>query len=165
MSYIKAHPEIYEIKWVRATPQKLGANLHVGDICLYTVPHIQVYAGRNKNGTPIWYSLERSSKGAGNPAKLTLADVFSSYNRRKIECIIRLKFIDGATKPLPAIYKTKTNMNMRKEPNASATVVTTIPKGAQVTIVRSITGSTWKQVRYCGEVGYMNCASQYATKL
>ena len=165
LAYIKAHPEMFQIIWVRATPQKLGSALRIGDICLYTVPHIQVFAGTNKAGTPLWYSLERSSGGMGKPAMLTLASPFSYYTKRKIECIIRLKFDHSEEKPLPAIYKTKMNMNMRKEPNASSTVVTTIPKGAKVTVIRSLSGSTWKQVRYCEVTGYMNCSSTYATKI
>ena len=167
LAYIKAHPEIYEIKWVRATPQKLGSALQIGDICLYTVPHIMVFATRNKAGTPLWYSLERSSKGIGYPAKLTIAGTFSFYTNRKIECIIRIKYANATQTPAkaPTKYKTKEAMNLRKEASAKSEIMGRIPKGAVVTVIRSISGSTWKQIRYCGEVGYMNCASQYVSKV
>lgn len=165
LSYIKKHPEIYEILHVKASPQKLGDGLKRGDVCFYAVPHMQIFSKRNENGSPMWYSLERSSGGIGAKAKLTLSGVFSYYSKRKIECIIRLKFSDSETKPLPAIYKTKMNMNLRKEATTSSAVLCTVPKGANVTVIRSISGSTWKQVRYCEVTGYMNCASQYATKI
>ena len=34
VDYIKQHPELFEILWVRATPQTLGDSLKMGDICL-----------------------------------------------------------------------------------------------------------------------------------
>lgn len=177
LSYIKAHPEIYEIKWVRATPQKLGSNLHVGDICLYTVPHIQVYAGRNAKGTPIWYSLERSSGGIGAKVKLTIAAVFGYYSKRKIECVIRLKFDDSGEKtPQPTNtstnssnavktqkYRLKMGMNIRKEANARSTKIGYAPQGATLTQI-SKTGD-WIKTNYCGVIGYVNVASRYATKI
>jgi len=173
LSYIKAHPERFEIKWVRATPQRLGANLHVGDICLYTVPHIMVYAGKNSAGSPIWYSLERSSGGIGKPAKLTLASVFGYYTNRKIECIIRLKFADSATKPNPSTntsgavkavkYKLKMGMNIRKTASAYSAKVGYAPKGAIITQIAK--SGTWVKCNYCGVIGWINCSSEYASKL
>lgn len=167
LSYIKAHKEMFEIKHVSATPQKLGSSLQVGDICLYSVPHIQVYAGKNSNGTPLWYSLERSSKGIGYPAKLTLNAVFGYYSKRKIEYIIRIKFSDATPAPKPASerYKLKMAMNLRAAANAksSTKILARIPQGAILTVLSAV--GTWKKVNYCGEVGWVNCASQYATKL
>ena len=169
VSYIKAHKEIFTIISAKASPQVLGDRLHVGDICLYTVPHIQVYAGKNKNGTPLWYSLERSSGGIGKPAKLTLAGIFSYYSKRKIEYIIRLKFSDSAQtpedKPAPARYKLKMAMNLRAAANANSStkVLARIPQGAILTVIQS--SGTWKKVNYCGEIGWVNCASSYATKV
>lgn len=166
LSYIKKHPEKFEILHVKASPQKLGDALKRGDVCFYAVPHMQIFSKRNANGSPMWYSLERGPGGIGAKAKLTLSGVFSFYTRRKIEYIIRIKFGDEQqAKPLPAIYKAKMNMNMRKEANTSSAVLCTIPKGASVTVIRSLSGSAWKQVRYCDVTGYMNCASQYATKI
>ena len=169
VSYIKAHKEIFTIISAKASPQVLGDRLHVGDICLYTVPHIQVYAGKNKNGTPLWYSLERSSGGIGKPAKLTLAGVLSYYSKRKIEYIIRLKFSDSAqtpeAKPVPAKYKWKMAMNRRASANANSStkILARIPQGAILTVIQS--SGTWKKVNYCGEIGWVNCASNYATKV
>ena len=173
LAYIKAHPEIYTIKWVRATPQRLGSALRIGDICLYTVPHIQVYAGTNKAGTPLWYSLERSSGGMGKPAKLTLASIFSFYSKRKIECVIRLKFADSATKPQvptnastalkPTKYKLKMGMNIRKTASASSAKVGYAPQGSVIT--QTAKQGTWVKTNYCGTVGWINCSSTYATKI
>ena len=170
LSYIKAHPEIYSIKWVRATPQKLGNNLQVGDICLYTVPHIMVYAGRNKSGVPIWYSLERSSGGIGKPVKLTLASTFGYYSKRKIECVIRLKFADSATKPQtstnvskPVRYRLKMGMNIRKTASAYSAKIGYAPQGAIIT--QTAKSGTWIKTTYCGVTGWINCASNYATKI
>lgn len=169
LSYIKAHPEMYTIITAKATPQVLGERLHVGDICLYSVPHIQVYAGRNNKGTPLWYSLERGSGGVGKAAKLTLSSVFSFYSKRKIEYIIRIKFsgTTPAPKPTPAPdkYKLKTAMNLRAAANAnkSTKVLARIPQGAVLTVLAS--SGTWKKVNYCGVTGWVNCASNYATKL
>ena len=173
LAYIKAHPEQFQIIWVRATPSKLGSGLQVGDICLYTVPHIQVYAGKNSKGSPIWYSLERSSGGIGKPAKLTLANVFGYYTNRKIECIIRLKFDHSETKPNPSTnisgavkatkYKLKMGMNIRKTASAYSAKVGYAPQGA---IITQITKSgTWIKCNYCGVVGWINCSSTYATKI
>lgn len=173
LSHVKAHTEIYEIKWVRATPQKLGGNLQVGDICLYTTPHIMVYAGKNANGTPIWYSLERSSGGVGKPVKLTLAGVFSYYSKRKIECVIRLKFADTTVKPqiptnasgaVKAVkYKLKMGMNIRKSASASSTKVGYAPQGAIIT--QTLKSGDWVKTTYCGITGWINCASRYASKV
>lgn len=173
LSYIKAHPEIFEIKWVRATPQKLGNSLQAGDICLYTVPHIQVFSGRNSSGTPLWYSLERSSGGVGKPAKLTLNAIFSFYSKRKIECIIRLKFDDSATKPNPSTnvsgavktikYKLKMGMNIRKTASASSAKVGYAPQGAAIT--QTAKSGSWVKTTYCGITGWINCSNTYATKL
>lgn len=177
-TYIKNHPEMFQVLWVRASPKVLGTKLQVGDICLYNVPHIMAFAARNKAGTPLWYSLERSSKGIGYPAKLTIAGTFGYYTNRKIECIIRPKFATttqkpssvpnastNVSKPAQVKYKTKQAMNVRKGPGTKYAVVVRIPKGAVVTVVKNLTGSTWKLIEYCKEQGYMNCASQYATKL
>ena len=166
LSYIKAHPEMFTIITAKATPQLLGNRLHVGDICLYTVPHIQVYSGKNAKGTPLWYSLERSSGGMGKPAKLTLSSVFSFYSRRKIEYIIRIKFSDAAPAPtpVPARYKLKMAMNLRAAANANSgtKILARIPQGAVLTVIQS--SGTWKKVNYCGEIGWVNCAGNYATK-
>lgn len=174
LSYIKKHTELFTIKHVKATPQKLGSNLQVGDICLYTVPHIMVYAGKNSGGSPIWYSLERGSGGMGKAVKLTLKAVFGYYTKRKIEYIIRPKFSDSVTTAVQTAtstvaktirYKTKMAMNVRAGSNAKAKILFRVPKGGVVTVVKNISGSTWKQIKYCDQVGYMNCASKYATKL
>ena len=175
--YIKKHPEMYEILHVNATPQKLGDKLKVGDICLYNVPHVQVSAGRNKSGTPIWYSLERGSGGIGKQAKLTLAAVFGYYSKRKIDYIVRLKFDAAQTKPTtttntstavskPATaveYKLLTGMNIRKTASASSTKVGYAPKGAVIT--QTGKSGTWVKCTYCGVTGWINCAAKYATKV
>lgn len=173
LSYIKTHPELFEIKWVRATPKKLGSGLQVGDICLYTVPHIQVYAGKTSKGSPIWYSLERSSGGIGKPAKLTLASVFGYYTNRKIECVIRLKFDHSETKPNPSTnisgavkttkYKLKMGMNIRASASASSKKVGHAPSGAVIT--QTAKQGTWIKTTYCGVTGWINCSNIYATKL
>lgn len=173
LSYIKAHPELFTIKWVRATPQKLGSNLQVGDICLYTVPHIMVYAGRNKSGVPMWYSLERSSKGIGYSAKLTIASTFGYYSKRKIECIIRLKFADSATKPQTPTnvsnatkspkYRLKMGMNIRKTASAYSAKVGWAPQGAIITQIAK--SGIWIKCNYCGTVGWINCSGTYASKI
>lgn len=174
---IKKHPEKFEIIHVNASPQKLGASLQVGDICLYNTPHIMVYAGRNKAGTPIWYSLERGSGGMGKPAKLTLAAVFSYYSKRKIDYVVRLKFADAAKKPAakkpttttaakkpePIRWKLKTAMNMRDKANGDK-IICRIPQGAVLT-QQSKTGY-WIKTTYCGATGWVCCATdKYASKV
>lgn len=174
LSYIKAHPEIYEIKWVRASPQRLGSGLQVGDICLYTVPHIQAYSGKNSKGTPLWFSLERGSGGIGKPVKLTRNGVFSFYSKREIACIIRIKFKDSApktatnasvavTKPVVVRWKLKTAMNMRDTANGKQ-VICRIPQGAVLT-QQAKTGY-WIKTTYCGITGWVCCGTtKYASKL
>lgn len=191
VSYIKAHPEMFEIKHVQATPQRLGSNLKVGDICLYTVPHIMVYAGKNSKGVPLWYSLERSSHGIGYRVKLTTKQVFSYYSSRRIEYIIRIKF-KAATKPAttaaakpatttqtkPAIqtkpattqaktpvvrYKLKMAMNIRKTASAYSARLGSAPKGAVITQKKK--SGTWVYCTYGKITGWINCSSDYATKL
>lgn len=173
LSYIKARPGIFAIKWVRATPQKLGANLQVGDICLYTVPHIMVFAGRNSSGTPLWYSLERGSGGMGHKVKLTVKKMFGYYSKRKIECIIRLNFADSATKPSTSTnvstvtqkpkYRLKMGMNIRKTASASSAKMGYAPKGAVIT--QNAKNGTWVKTTYCGVTGWINCSTTYATKV
>lgn len=176
LSYIKAHPEMYTIITAKATPQVLGERLHVGDICLYSVPHIQVYAGKNSAGSPLWYSLERSSGGIGKPAKLTLGAVFGYYTKRKIEYIIRLKFADTGTKPTtptnasandskPATvkYRLKMGMNIRKAANAKATKIGYAPQGAVLT--EKDRSGNWIKTTYCGLTGWVNVSTKYATKV
>ena len=176
LSYIKAHKEIYSIIIAKATPQTLGATLHPGDICLYTVPHIQVYAGKNSAGSPIWYSLERGSGGIGKTAKLTLNAVFGYYTKRKIEYIIRLKFDDSATKPstptnasanvpkpATAKYRLKMGMNIRKAANANATKIGYAPQGAILT--EKDRNGSWIKTTYCGLTGWVNVSTRYATKV
>lgn len=173
LSYVKARPGIFQIKWVRATPQKLGDSLKVGDICLYTVPHIMVYAGKNSKGSPIWYSLERGSGGMGHKVKLTVRQVFGYYTKRKIECIIRLNFADSATKPQTSTnvskpaktvkWKLKTAMNMRDKANGSK-IICRIPQGAVLT--QQSKSGYWIKTTYCGETGWVCCATdKYASKV
>lgn len=164
LSYIKAHHEIYTIITAKATPQTLGARLHEGDICLYTVPHIQVYAGKAPSGSPIWYSLERGTGGIGKAAKLTLSGIFGFYTKRKIEYIIRLKFSDAAPTPTtPTRYKLKMGMNIRKSATAKSDKVGYAPQGAVLT--QQAKSGDWIKVTYCGVNGWVNVASRYATKL
>lgn len=177
LAYIKAHPEKFEILHVEATPLKLGDNLKRGDICFYTVPHVQFYSGRDENGSPKWYSLERGSGGYGKTAKLTLSGIFSNYTKRKIEYIIRIKFDNGVTlmpakpvapntasKPSTAIrYKLKYKMNFRQNPTATANRLGTIPKGAVLTQLAK--NGNWIKCRYGGKTGWVNVASRYASRV
>lgn len=173
LSYIKSHPEIYEIITVKATPQKLGSKLKDGDICLYTVPHIQVYSGKNAKNTPLWYSLERGSGGAGKAVKLTLNSVFSFYSKRAIHTIIRLKFDDTEKKPQASAnvsiptktvkYKLKMGMNIRKTASAKSAKIGYAPKGAVLTQISK--SDNWIKTNYCGVLGWVNVSSRYATKV
>ena len=61
-----------------------AAGLKPGDICGYTT-HTQVFAGWDKSGNPLWYSMGGSDIGKDLPR------VKSDYNSRKIEVLIRLK--------------------------------------------------------------------------
>lgn len=177
LSYIKAHPEKFEILHVKATPQALGNKLKRGDICFYTVPHVQFFSGLDDNKTPKWYSLERGSGGYGKTAQLTLSGIFSYYSKRKIEYIIRIKFDNGVTlmpakpvspkasqKPSTATrYKLKMKMNIRQNATATANKLGTIPKGAVITQLAK--SGTWIKCKYGGKTGWVNVASRYATKV
>lgn len=181
LDYIKSHPEWFEILHVKATPQRLGDGLKRGDICLYTVPHIQLYSKRNDKGSPMWYSLERGAGGIGAKAKLTLSGVFGYYTRRKIEYIIRPKFdrieplkvepINISTdikKPAETIlkaikYKLKMGMNIRASASASSKKVGYAPSGAVIT--QTAKSGSWVKTTYCGITGWINCSSTYAAKI
>lgn len=174
LAYIEAHPEKFEILHVKATPQKLGDDLKRGDVCFYTVPHVMFYSNRADNGSPKWYSLERSKGGYGKPAQLTLSGVYGYYTTRKIEYIIRIKFDNGVTlmpakpvAPKPATklirYKLKTQMNFRKSASASSKKLGTIPKGRVVTQIAK--SGNWVKCTYGGQTGWVNVASRYATKM
>ena len=59
-------------------------------------------------------------------------------------------------------YKVTTQtdpLNMRAEPNQSAVIITTIPKGAVVTVLQ--TGSGWGKVQYGSVIGY--CSMNWLT--
>lgn len=67
------------------TPKNAG--LKKGDICGYSAPHTQIFAGwKDKNKTiPLWYSYGSSDVGDAEPK------VKKTYTNRKIDTIIRLK--------------------------------------------------------------------------
>lgn len=177
LAYIKKHTERFEILHVQASPQKLGDNLKRGDICLYAVPHIQIYSGKTEGGSPKWYSLERGKGGIGAKAKLTLSGTFSYYTKRKIEYIIRLKFDDEASKTPKPIntstnaskavkttkYKLKMGMNIRKTASSSSAKIGFAPQGAVIT--QTAKSGDWVKTTYCGITGWINCASRYASKV
>jgi uncharacterized protein YgiM (DUF1202 family) len=52
-------------------------------------------------------------------------------------------------------------LNMRSSPNASASLVTSVPKGASVTVLNPIAAPGWMQISYGGKTGYSS--SQYLT--
>lgn len=172
-TYVKNHPEMFTVKYVKATPQK--ANLQVGDICGYKT-HIMVFAGwASDKKTPLWYSLERSSKGIGYAVKITNKSTFSYYNSRKVDCIVRLKFasetasqthtqtVVSVSKPKAVQYKLKMQMNMRKTASAKATRLCVIPKGT--TLTQASKSGDWIKTTYKGKTGWVNVSSKYASKL
>lgn len=176
-AYVREHKELFTVyESVNKSPQDAG--LQIGDIVGYKA-HIMVFAGwQTVKGKkyPLWWSLERNgSKGVGKKPMFDIKQRFEYYDTRKIDGgIVRLKFATATTAsaakpvtpaPAPTRYKTKIAMNMRAAANADSKILMRIPKGAIVTVIRSVTGSTWKLIEYCKEQGYMNCASQYATKL
>lgn len=174
-AYVREHKELFTVyENVNKSPQDAG--LQVGDIVGYKA-HIMVFAGwQTVKGKkyPLWYSLERNgSNGVGKKPMFDIKQRFEYYDTRKIDGgIVRLKFATTASAsaakpvtPAPTRYKTKEAMNMRAAANASSKILMRIPKGAIVTVVRSVPNSTWKYIEYCNERGYMNCASIYATKL
>ena len=52
----------------------------------------------------------------------------------------------------------KSNLNLRKEPNTTCEVITSLPKGTKVELVEELDG--WFKVIYNGHEGYLN--SDYA---
>ena len=123
--------------------------------------------------------MERGKGGYGKAVDLKLPNTFTFYTKRKIDYIIRLKTDEkGEIVPIKATtsgsgkksikavkYKLKMAMNLRTAANANkgTKVLFQIPRGAVLTVLKS--SGTWKQVNYCGIVGWVNCSSQYATKL
>lgn len=172
---IKGHPERFEILHVNASPQKLGSKLQVGDICLYNVPHIMVYAGRNKSGTPIWYSLERGKGGMGKPAKLTIAATFGYYSKRKIDYVVRIKFAEAkktttVKKPTPAPapvtkpkYKTLMAMNLRQSASSNSKKLGTLPKG--ITFVAEKVSGSWAYMNHANQKGWVCILPKYCKKV
>ena len=57
--------------------------------------------------------------------------------------------------------KTTTNVNLRSKASTSGSILTTVPKGATVTILNLSAAAGWYQVQYSGKTGYMS--SQYVT--
>lgn len=175
-SYVRQHTELFQVIYSGKSPQKAG--LQVGDIVGYKT-HIMVFAGwASDKKTPLWYSLERSSKGIGNPVKITNKGVFKYYNTRAISYIIRLKFASqsgssgtsqsvqntsasASTKKIQ--YKLKMQMNFRKAASAKASKICTIPKGTVLTQISK--SGTWIKTTYKGKTGWVNVASKYATKV
>lgn len=170
-SYVRNHPKLYEVCYVGKTPQKLKSVLQVGDICGYKT-HIQVFAGW-KGDTPLWWSLERSSKGAGYKVKLTEKGVFSYYSKRKIDCIVRISFSDGVPigiKPAEPKkkfkrYKVKTKeaQNVRQEPTAKSPVIGRIPKGKTKTVWDK--KGTFGKVKNNGQYGWINIDNHHVEAL
>lgn len=70
------------ISYPNKAPKSCG--LKPGDICGYTT-HTQTFAGWDKNGNPLWYTMGGSDIGKNLPR------VRSDYSNRKIEVLIRLK--------------------------------------------------------------------------
>lgn len=81
--YVKAHPEIFTIKYPNKTIAQLGGEIKKGDIIGFTGTngHIMVYMGKNSSGTPIFNTMGHT-RG--------LSRTYPTYAKRKVSMLVRL---------------------------------------------------------------------------
>ena len=91
-SYVKKHPEVFQLSYPNKTITALGSAIQVGDIIGFDNPayHTMVYMGKNSKGEPIFNTM-----GHKKGLKVT----YASYAKRKVNMLVRLNL--QAAPPTP----------------------------------------------------------------
>ena len=81
---------------------------------------------------------------------------YNKYLKSKSELEDNLDNKTLIANDIEGIFYTKNNVNLRKEPNLQSTVLSTIPKGGVVEVLRLASGyADWAQVKYKNILGYV----------
>ena len=87
-----------KVKVMRVYKSPSSAKLQPGDVCCWAgVPHVNIYAGKTRNGTKLWYDGGKvSTRGNSNGSRYTKTGkkALGYLNHRKISFIIRIKNLD-----------------------------------------------------------------------
>ena len=126
-------------------------NLITRNLNLFSVVEIDKLEAKYKL---IEFSLEKSISLLEN-----YSNTYSIYEKNKK---LRLDYLNNDEKDdviildIEGVYYTKNNVNLRMGPNVQSKIVTTIPQGGVVEVLRAASGSAdWVQVKYKDILGYI----------